>query len=125
GGVLLVLTLQNRHYHQSMIETTSVCTVRGEWRSVGGDQGSGIRDQGYTPRVQVSPINIIVAVARALSEPPQQSPIFGQRALSQTTVNTVHRKPASFTKGGLIPGTQRKGGYPSRDTAEGVYWERG
>ena len=36
--------------------------------------------------MQVSPINIIVAVALALSDPPQQSPIFGHRALSHTTV---------------------------------------
>ena len=37
-----------------------------------------------TPLVQVSPISIIVAVALDLSDPPQQSPIFGHLALSQT-----------------------------------------
>lgn len=45
------------------------------------------RDRGGTPRVQVSPMSIIVAVARALSDPPQQSPILGHLALSQTTIN--------------------------------------
>lgn len=62
GGVLLVLTLQNRHCNQPQIP-----------------------EKLLTPRVQVSPINIIVAVALDLSEPPQQSPIFGHLALSQTS----------------------------------------
>lgn len=40
--------------------------------------------QNRHPRVHVSPINIIVAVAAALEPPPQHSEIFGHLASSQT-----------------------------------------
>ena len=52
-----------------------------------GSSGPGFRDvlteQNLHPRVQVSPINMIVAVA-VPGPPPQHSPTFGQRASSHT-----------------------------------------
>lgn len=56
------------------------------WGSA-GSRGGGVllvfTAQNEHPRVQVSPINIIVAVA-VPSLPPQHSPIFGHLASSQT-----------------------------------------
>lgn len=50
--------------------------------SSGGGARAVLTEQNRHPRVQVSPINIIVAVAEP-SPPPQHSPIFGQRASLQ------------------------------------------
>lgn len=53
-----------------------------------GSRGGGLEEvftlQKRQPRVQVSPMSMMVAVAAALSEPPQQSEMLGQRASSQT-----------------------------------------
>ena len=43
-------------------------------------------EQKRHPRVQVSPMSIIVAVAVDLEEPPQQVEMLGQRASSQTAI---------------------------------------
>ncbi len=43
-----------------------------------------LTEQNRHPRVHVSPMSIMVAVADDLDDPPQQSEIFGQRASSQT-----------------------------------------
>lgn len=45
------------------------------------------------PRVQVSPMSMMVAVAADLEEPPQQSEMFGQRASSQTVCNIFSDYP--------------------------------
>lgn len=48
------------------------------------------------PRVHVSPINMIVAVACALSDPAQHSPIFGQRASSHTFNSNIISFPCTL-----------------------------
>ncbi|ANB13730.1 hypothetical protein AWJ20_4674 [Sugiyamaella lignohabitans] len=61
-----------------------------------GSNGEGLRlvltEQNLHPLVQVSPINMIVAVALDLSEPPQHSPIFGHLASSQTVCSFNPRR---------------------------------
>ena len=51
-----------------------------------------LTEQNRHPRVQVSPINIMVAVA-VPGPPPQHSPTFGQRASSQTVASLDLRRP--------------------------------
>lgn len=48
--------------------------------------------QNRQPRVQVSPINMMVAVAFDLSDPPQHSPMFGHLASSHTVCRPNPRK---------------------------------
>jgi hypothetical protein len=50
--------------------------------------------QNLQPRVHVSPMSIIVAVAVWPSPPPQHSPMLGQRASSQTVCNFSSRSLA-------------------------------
>ena len=61
-----------------------------------GSSGPGFRavltEQNLHPRVQVSPMSMIVAVA-VPSPPPQHSPTFGQRASSQTVASLDLRRP--------------------------------
>ena len=61
-----------------------------------GSSGPGflavLTEQNLQPRVQVSPISMIVAVA-VPSPPPQHSPTFGQRASSHTVASLDLRKP--------------------------------
>ena len=61
-----------------------------------GSSGPGFRavltEQNLHPRVQVSPMSMIVAVA-VPSPPPQHSPTFGQRASSQTVASLDFRRP--------------------------------
>ena len=61
-----------------------------------GSSGPGflavLTEQNLHPRVQVSPMSMIVAVA-VPSPPPQHSPTFGQRASSQTVASLDFRKP--------------------------------
>ena len=61
-----------------------------------GSSGPGflavLTEQNLQPRVQVSPISMIVAVA-VPSPPPQHSPTFGQRASSHTVASLDFRKP--------------------------------
>jgi hypothetical protein len=57
--------------------------------------GAGVRlvftAQKLQPRVQVSPIIMMVAVAVPSLPPPQHSPMFGQRASSHTVANFSFR----------------------------------
>ena len=48
--------------------------------------------QNLHPRVHVSPMSMIVAVAALLSDPPQQSLMFGHRASSQTVCRLSPRR---------------------------------
>ena len=63
-----------------------------------GSRGGGLLDvltaQKRHPRVQVSPISIIVAVAVCPSPPPQHVPMLGQRASSHTVCNFSSRSLA-------------------------------
>ena len=63
-----------------------------------GSSGGGARlvftEQKRQPRVQVSPMSMMVAVAADLSSPPQQSLMFGHRASSQTVCRFRPRRSA-------------------------------
>jgi hypothetical protein len=51
-----------------------------------------LTEQNRQPRVHVSPMSIMVAVAFDLSEPPQQSPMLGHLASSQTVCSFSPRR---------------------------------
>jgi hypothetical protein len=63
-------------------------TARAVLSGSSGSSGGGAREvltaQKRQPRVQVSPMSMMVAVAAWPSPPPQHSPMLGQRASSQT-----------------------------------------
>lgn len=56
----------------------------GSLGSRAGGRRAVLTEQKRQPLVQVSPINMIVAVCVPFSPPPQHSPMFGQRASSHT-----------------------------------------
>jgi hypothetical protein len=63
-----------------------MAVLMGSILSNGGGAFDVLTEQNLHPLVHWSPINMIVAVA-VPSPPPQQSPIFGHRASSQTVAN--------------------------------------
>jgi len=67
----------------------AVAVLTGSLGSGGGGAREVFTEQNIQPRVHVSPSIMMVAVAISLSLPPQHSPIFGQRASSQTYIYTT------------------------------------
>lgn len=76
-----------------------------------GSKGPGclavLTAQKRHPRVQVSPISIMVAVAVWPSEPPQHSPMFGHRASSQTVLRFSLRRSRLIWANLSPPGSSR------------------
>ena len=69
--------------------------------------GGGVRDvltlQNRQPRVQVSPITMMVAVAVPF-RPPQHSPMLGHRASSHTVASLLLRNPLRMRWKSAPPG---------------------
>ena len=68
-----------------------IYTYRPVFLGSSGSSGGGARlvltEQNRHPRVHVSPITMMVAVATLSSPPPQHSPMLGHRASSQTVAS--------------------------------------
>ena len=82
-------------------------TLCGSSGSSGGGADDVLTAQKRQPRVQVSPISMIVAVAVCPSPPPQHSPMLGQRASSHTVCSLSSRSFALMSTYLSPPGTVR------------------
>lgn len=76
-----------------------------------GSRGPGFREvltaQNRQPRVQVSPMSMMVAVAVCPSAPPQHSPMLGQRASSHTVLRPSLRRSLCILVNFSPPGSVR------------------